>query len=464
MMPWSAQREAQITDAELTELRACILQKTGIYISESKSFEWHTKLGPHLATLPADERKNFVARVHSEPDYRQKIINLLTVGESYFYRNHPHFEALEHRILPALIEDNAPTKRLRIWSAGCAAGEEPYSLAMLLDRAFPELKTWHVTICATDINTAFLAKAEQGIYTPWSFRGVPEALRTRYFTPVDAQRYAIASHIRSQVQFEYFNLITHPMRPPRGAQYDLILCRNVLIYFPHDLAVRVTANLENALFPRGFLILGHSESFSAHTALETIYSHATFYYRKPPVSGATASPPRHSHSLIPGILPAMPANDSAPPNKSKDTPLAPTHPPARENTLSLIQLAEEHAIMGELDAAERILDELALRASRPHHRIEFLRAVIADQRDDASASLQHLKQAIFLNKDFTIAHYYQGVIAERENERTTAKRAYRNTISLTGTMPPDAKVDSSSGITALRLHEIAAERLKELDF
>jgi chemotaxis protein methyltransferase CheR len=131
----------------------------------------------------------------------------LTVGETYFFREASSFETLEREILPEMIRLRRDgQKTLRIWCAGCATGEEPYSVAMLLDYRFPELRDWHVSILGTDINPGFLKKASSGLYTEWSFRQTPDWAKTTFFKEVSGGTFELAPHIRRQVTFAYLNL------------------------------------------------------------------------------------------------------------------------------------------------------------------------------------------------------------------------------------------------------------------
>ena len=158
----------------------------------------------------------------------------LTIGETYFFRDPHAFAALETGILSAIRQarhDSA--KRLRIWSAGCCTGEEPYSIAMALHRALPDLKDWHITILATDLNPRFLQKAIQGVYGQWSFRGVPEQLKSTFFRQTNEGRLEVVMKIREMVEFGCLNLVedVFPSLTNNTNAMDIIFCRNVLMYF-----------------------------------------------------------------------------------------------------------------------------------------------------------------------------------------------------------------------------------------
>ena len=167
----------------------------------------------------------------------------LTIGETHFFRNRPQFRALEHHILPELIERRRASRRLRVWSAACSTGEEPYSLAILLERLLPDRARWDVRILATDINRTALERARRGQYGTWSFRDVPDDVASAFFVR-HGTTLEVAGRIREAVSFAHLNLAadTWPSAATATLDLDLVLCRNVLIYFAtteHQVAARL---------------------------------------------------------------------------------------------------------------------------------------------------------------------------------------------------------------------------------
>ena len=162
----------------------------------------------------------------------EMLASHLTVGETYFFRDPASFEALEREILPPLIARRSEGGgTLRLWSAGCCTGEEPYSLAIACARALPDLGAWNVSILATDINPKFLAKAEAGVYSDWSFRGTPGWLRERFFSPRQDKKLVIDPTLKNLVHFGYLNLAedAYPSLQNHTNAMDVIFCRNVLL-------------------------------------------------------------------------------------------------------------------------------------------------------------------------------------------------------------------------------------------
>jgi chemotaxis protein methyltransferase CheR len=192
----------------------------------------------------------------------------LTIGETCFFREESVFAALGEKILPDLIRSRQSAgRRLCIWSAGCGAGEEPYSIAILLKRLLPDIAQWRITILGTDINPDFLKKASEGVFSDWSFRDAPPWLKGDYFRRVGDRRYEIAPAVREMVQYSYLNLaqehLTQDFFPSaRGDAMDLVLCRNVLTYFTPERAARAIRNLRAVMARQGWLVVGASEAGS----------------------------------------------------------------------------------------------------------------------------------------------------------------------------------------------------------
>ena len=185
------------------------------------------------------------------------------MGETYFFRERRAFEILEQSLLPGLIAARRKTeKRLRFWSAGCSTGEEPYSLAILLDKLIPDLKDWNVTILATDINTGALRKAEEGIYSDWSFRDNPPWFKEHYFEKVDGNHHRLLPRIRKMVTFSYLNLSEdhYPALQNNTNAMDFIFCRNVLMYFAPGQIGLTVERFHRSLLDGGCLIVSPVET------------------------------------------------------------------------------------------------------------------------------------------------------------------------------------------------------------
>lgn len=193
----------------------------------------------------------------------EALAGSLTIGETHFFRDPRAFEFLETTLLPELIAAKRGGDRLlRIWSAGCATGEEPYSMAILLHRLIPDLSDWHITILGTDINPKVLARAAAGLYTDWSFRDTPDWVKPRYFVTRSGNRYEIQPWLKRMVAFACLNLADddYPSVLNNTNAMDLIVCRNVLLYFAQARIPQVVQRFHRALVEGGHLVMGSVEA------------------------------------------------------------------------------------------------------------------------------------------------------------------------------------------------------------
>ena len=302
-----------------------VSERLGLHFPEPRWGDLSRGLEKAARGLGLPDPAALVARLVAGPlDDRQAevLASFLTVGETYLFRDPRCFEALEHDILPPLFA-RARWRRVRIWSVGCSTGEEPYSLALLLDRLLPDLDDWHVTILATDLNVRSLAAAQAGVYSRWSFRQVaPEALGA-WFTERGRNQYELCERIRRKVTFAYLNLAAdpYPSLVNNTAGMDVILCRNVLMYFEADRAARVVSNLRRCLADGGTLILGPAELHLGHQV----------GLRGVQLRGATCfvdAPPRRPAGGAPAVEPtarpsppeewAVPSRPASPPGPAGD--------------------------------------------------------------------------------------------------------------------------------------------------
>lgn len=211
--------------------------------------------------------ENYYELLDSETDKSRKewtiLISELTNSETFFFRDKGQISLLKHSILPTLLAQKQSSKTLRICSAGCSTGEEPYSIAMLLRELVPDLDPWDLTVLGVDINSASVNKARAGVYRAWSLRGVDKNIKRRFFQEKDGQ-YHVNKAIRDMVRFQTVNLLNNSFSDPSFdiKDMDLIICRNVFIYFGDAAIKTVLDKFYNALQPSGYLLVGHAELHS----------------------------------------------------------------------------------------------------------------------------------------------------------------------------------------------------------
>lgn len=270
------------------QIRDLIYQTSGIYHSSDKLYLMAERCARRMKVLGVSTPADYLTAIskHRSDDKSELrlLLNEMTVGETYMLRNPAQLEALRSSILPQLVsqECSAQSKHLRIWSAGCSTGEEPYTLAMfLLELGSDVLKGWTFEILATDINDRSLEIAQTGIYGEYALRNASQLLRTKYFTRCDNIRMRIHDNIKSLVHFSRANLNDPGCISALGTVH-VIFCCNVLIYFDMASKSRVIDHFYSALRPGGYLFLGHAESlFQVNTPLHLIHFPRATAYLKP---------------------------------------------------------------------------------------------------------------------------------------------------------------------------------------
>jgi chemotaxis protein methyltransferase CheR len=228
---------------------------------EPKRYYIERRLQDRIQARGSPSYRDYFAILRSDPNEAATVIDSCTVNETYFYREVHQLRCLSQDILPELARAKCPGDKIRIWSQPCSTGEEPYSIALWLLENWPMVDAYNVEIIGSDIDGAALAAAQAGRYGPRSLARLPEAARRSYFRPSPGGEYTIISDIRESVIFTHTNLIDHASMMANGT-FDVIFCRNVLIYFDEASQVTAADNLFDCLQPGGFLCLGHTESMS----------------------------------------------------------------------------------------------------------------------------------------------------------------------------------------------------------
>jgi chemotaxis protein methyltransferase CheR len=271
-----------ITEEEFKRLGEFLYRRTGMVFGQAKRFYTERRVADRMAATGSATFASYFARLRS--DIRgevEQFINAFTVNETYFYREDHQLRCLTSDLLPDRIRRRAKSDPIRIWSAPCSTGEEPYSLAIWLLENWSEVDAWNIEIVGSDIDTRTLQDAEAGIYGKRALMRLTPELIERYFTPLPDERWQILDDLRESVRFTPINL-QDPADVRAHGRFDVIFCRNVLIYFD-DASRRVAAeNLYEALNPGGFICLGHSESMSRISPLFEACRYAdAIVYRRP---------------------------------------------------------------------------------------------------------------------------------------------------------------------------------------
>jgi chemotaxis protein methyltransferase CheR len=240
-------------------LCAYLRRTSGLVLGADKRYLVESRVMPVMKRAGMNELGDLVrALEHGRvPGLAEEVVQAMTINETYFFRDRFPFDTLRHKILPRLIVARAQQKKIRIWSAASSTGQEAYSIAMIIEESSPALSTWQVEIVGTDLSQNALATARKGLYSQFEVqRGLTPEQIQRYFTPV-GHMWQLKEQVRSRVEFRHYNLLD--TYAPLG-RFDLIFCRNVLIYFDADRKSDVLNRMSQILAPDGLLAIGASES------------------------------------------------------------------------------------------------------------------------------------------------------------------------------------------------------------
>ena len=450
-----------IGDPDYAALKRHVIESTGLAYYDNKDADFTAHVSGRMFDLAMRSCRAYLDllqdRERGESE-RHLLISRLTIGETYFFRHIEQLDALCDVALPEIIERNGASRTLRIWCAGCATGAEPYTLAILLQQRFGErLAGWSVRILGTDINQTFLARATRGEFDERAFRTTPDDVKQAWFSRSGAV-WRVSDAIRSVVSFQYHNLVEHPYPSiVHGiAALDVILCRNVMIYFDWPTIHQILGRFRDCLVDGGWLAVGHAES---NTDLFRTYRTvnvpgATLYQRnemeQPAFRPAWTADLKVGHSVhgdlgqlwAPPVLPDRPA---LPRVESAHAPA----PPRVTGSARVRQLADQGRWT---DAARACVEELARNQMDP--ALHFLQGLIAEQMGHDSDAERALRKTIYLERRSVLAHYHLALILAKRGDTDAARRSFENARRLVAAMPPHQHIADAEGLTAEELADL----------
>jgi len=282
----SFHRDMKISDEEFRQLRDFIYEQCGIYIGENRKYLIENRLAIRIKDLNLTsygEYYNFLRFDSNKRAELTKLFEVVTTNETSFYRNPPQLEVFQNVVLQGAIDAlrKQGKKQLRIWSAGCSTGEEPYTIAIILHELLrQEVLAWDVKITASDLSEAALAGARRGVYSEYALRTTPKDIITKYFSRDAEGNYKIDPRLKHLVAFGALNL-NDKLQLARVERSHIVFCRNVIIYFDDDMKRRVISAFYDNLLPDGAMLIGHSESLhNISRAFKPEHHKGTIVYRK----------------------------------------------------------------------------------------------------------------------------------------------------------------------------------------
>ncbi|MDF2812453.1 MAG: protein-glutamate methyltransferase [Microvirga sp.] len=458
-------------DRAFPKLKSLIVERTGhFYYADKDDLLWE-RIRKRIRATGNQDCSAYLERLYDPflgPTEWARLEAEITIGETFFFRYVEQFAALRDVILPELIERKATEKRLRIWSAGCSTGAETYSVAILVTQLLgEELKDWRVSIVGTDINENFLDIARRARFGRWALRSLTPEQKADYFLPAtESDQWQLRPEFRSLVRFERHNLLSLLDRtsPLQFTEFDLILCRNVLIYFHPDMVNRIVEALRDTLVEAGWMLLGHAEPNPGFaTMMQALNLPGTTAYRRLPGS-PTWQPqgdvkPAWADVLAPVRPPSAikPQKPAAPRLRQPPAPIPP--PPATGGDAeTLVTEVRRLADAGELARADAAC-KFGLRERPVDPVLHFYLGLVAQAMKRPSEAEKAFRDSIYLDKNFVMAHYHLGLHLIANGQSRRGQRSIANAARIAATLPPDCPLEEADGLTGKEFRSLTRAHL-----
>jgi chemotaxis protein methyltransferase CheR len=496
-----------LSNEDLQRFGQLLLEKYGLNFSENRRSELESAVIQSFAASTFSRLEDYLQFLGSEADggaELERLVNVATVNETHFFRDSGQFDALATQILPELIKRRQSMRTLRLWSAGCSSGEEPYSLAILLHELLPDVNEWSITILGTDVNTNALDRARRAVFSAWSFREEQsKRLRDKYFIP-QGNRWELKPAIKRMVTFSRMNLVTpsYPDYETNTNFIDLILCRNVLIYLGEKVAREIINRFFECLQPGGWLVVAPAEgsqemfkrykmrSFPSAILYQRMTQTAILRQEKVRVRSATGGLRMPTGTL------RVPTGALRPPN-GRTKPLQRTEPlttprplpppglsPAEEQ--NLYEQAQDLIVYGHPEQALEILMKLtgsktirdkvcvllaqinanrgnwdqsetwclqAIRQNRLSLDAYYTLSLVLQHKDNLEHAIEAMRKVVYLDHSDVLGHFGLANLFFESAQFPKAIKSLDNALRLLENRPPDELIPRSGGITVTRLRD-----------
>lgn len=492
---------SQPVDAQDIELlQAALTTHTGLVFDDSMKPVLAKILEERLGAKRVPTVADYLDELMSSDEEAMELVRSLTVSETYFLRNSDQF-----RVVASWLRSeakNLPTRRLRILSAGCSSGEEPYSLAMVLRENLPDIADWDVSICGIDINAGNLQKAAAARYSPWSLRETPADLRQRYFK-AQGRHFVLDRDIRAMVSFEQRNLLDADTTFWRPECYDIVFCRNVLMYLSLDAAAAVVASIRRSMAPHGLLFLGHAENLRGISQdFHLLHKHGTFYYGREEVRDAGVvgdSVQQHSDGWRNWVEAIKQSTARIANVTGRGIPATKRGGNSSVETAETAGASQSLASAKELFGSERFAEALNLLASLPPSSVDdvdalllkailltsggdpsaaqavcerllevdefnagahYVMALCHEHAGDLAAAIEHDRTAVYLDPGFAMPHLHLGLLLRQNGDALAARRELSSAVGLMAREDPARILLFSGGFGREGLIELCRGELE----
>lgn len=509
-------KQIKVNEDLLSTLSIFLRDQFGLSFPQDKYRDLERGIISIMEKMGEEDPASCVEKITTMPlskEQTEVLTTQFTVGETYFFREPDYFNALKNIILPEIIAARCDTGQLlRIWSAGCSTGEEPYSIAILISELIKDLDDWNVTILATDINIRSLQKLEEGIYGEWSFRNVPDIIKEKYFNKHGKNTYEIKPLFKKMVKANYLNLAqdAYPSLVNNTNAMDIIFCRNLLMYFEPPLINQILSHLKESLIEDGYIIVGSSEHslIPPSQYVKREMNNAIFYQKKNQNSIA------HNNLVLQNNLyedrfildekmadtfleeenslenyleeskdeedkdvkstvaknefknastsilhidtkmvnPKMKVSQ----HQKKDVILDLKNEDRLEEVsmLEIEKLARQFANEGKLQEALHLIEK-GLHKDKCNTLLHYLKALVFEELSLSEEAVKELNKTLYLDPNFILAYFSLGNIAINQHRINNARKYYSIVLTLTDQYSPEALLPGSEGcLTAGRMRDI----------
>jgi chemotaxis protein methyltransferase CheR len=482
-----------LSSEDLQRFGQLLLEKYGLNFSENRRSELEAAAIQSFAASTFSRIEDYLQFLGSESDggaELERLVNIATVNETHFFRDSGQFEALATHVLPELVKRRQSMRTLRLWSAGCSSGEEPYSLAILLHELLPDVNEWSITILGTDVNTNALDRARRAVFSAWSFREeLSKRLRDKYFIPY-GNRWELKPEIRRMVTFSRMNLVTpnYPDYETNTNFIDLILCRNVLIYLGEKVAREIINRFFECLQPGGWLVVAPAEgsqemfkryrmrSFPSAILYQRMTQTAILRQEKvrlrvptgslKPLGGRTQPLEQAEPLTAPRPSPPQglsPAEEQNLYEQAQDL-IAYGHP---DQALDILQkltgsktirdkvcvlLAQINANRGNWDQAENWCLQ-AIRQNRLLLDAYYTLSLVLQHKDNLEHAIEAMRKVVYLDHSDVLGHFGLANLFFESAQFSKAIKSLDNALRLLDNRSPDELIPRSGGITVSRLRD-----------
>jgi chemotaxis protein methyltransferase CheR len=482
--------ELELSEKEFKSFRDLIAERAGIYFEPGKQDLLRINLLQRMEDCGLSTFADYFQLLSSPAGTKEfdHLLNLIIIPETYFFRDQAQFRALEHFVIPEILKNvSEPGSSLRIWSAGCSTGEEPYTIALIVAAGMMGVEYPPVRILATDVSNAALEAARRGVYGARSVREVPKEYLSRFFSR-KRDKYFLDESIKQMVEFSHFNLVTEPYPLLEMSGWDVIFCRNVTIYFQHESTRKVIHNFYQSLRQGGYLFAGYSESLRyLSDEFTTVQVGGTFVYKKEPqekrpkrktrrtrrnrsrqrtpASGRSqrleALPGRKADEIQQVCARAKELLEMGKPEQAGDL-LAPYLKKSTASERVFLLQAEIVLNQGDLAKAVQLCQRIVRRKPLSVAGYYLLGVAYRTWEKERKA-IEEFKRVLYLKPEHALARFNLGDLYSQVGQFDEAKLEYANVVRLLREVPDSFDERVAGGFSPTLLIDTCLSRIKELN-